>query len=412
MPAFKPIKPFELSHDGENYGAPGKYAAFVREVSEAPFQIGGIYCYVYRLLGTFDQQRDALGVLHDPQQTSQGPTDITTFLGIQDPILGENRDRAYDFEDVPRLKGIYQISASELELLRYGFKSNETVSMEFHQSQVERELGRRFIIGDVIELPHLREVAQDGRVANRWFEVKNISWSPGGYDPTYNRHVVGVILQPLRHQQEFLDLFDNVRDEYGRTLADQISNEKQLLGMTEAIQAQAGAHASTTWWDTTIMWMDPDHPNRKPYKWTDDLKPDNGEPVRQGTVFPPDVVEGEWFLRTNFEPNRLYRFQNNRWKLKEIDVKREWQPYNWVVQLREFMSDRSEADRARPWELRSIHDVLTDREQRSDPTGEAAPAKEPDAKVLVTDRHTATPRITGVPTGTPAPDIPLDTTDW
>ena len=58
---------------------------------------------------------------------------------------------------MPRIKGVYQISQSELELLRFGFKSNETISMEFHQATIEKELGRRLIQGDVIELPHLRE---------------------------------------------------------------------------------------------------------------------------------------------------------------------------------------------------------------------------------------------------------------
>lgn len=370
MPAFKPTRPFELALDGENYGNPGQYSEFSRELSKVQFQIGGIYCYIYRLEGVHDQDRDELNVLVDEHGSTQEATDISSFLGIQDPILGENRDRSYNFDEVPRLKGIYQISQSELELLRFGFKSNETISMEFHKPSIVEELGRNLIYGDVIELPHLREVGVDGRVANRWYEVKDITYSPGGYDPTYQRHIIGVILQPLRHQQEFLDLFENVKDEYGKTLAEQMSIEDQVMGVSEAIQAKAGEHANTTWHDTTIMWFDPDHPSRKPYRWTDDLKPDNGFPVQQGETFPPNALEGDWFLRTDLDPNRLYRLQNERWVLREMDTKREWQPYNWIVKLREFMSDRSEEDRARPWDLRSIHDVITDREQRSDPTGE------------------------------------------
>lgn len=370
MPLFHPSNPFELARDGENYGSPGKYSEFSSQLAAVQFQLGGIYCYIYRFEGTFEQQRDELNVLVDEHGSTEAATNIDSFLGMQDPILGENRDRSYNFEEVPRIKGVYQISQSEMELLRFGFKSNETISMEFHQATVEKELGRRLIQGDVIELPHLREVGLDGRVANRWYEVKDISWSPGGYDPTYQRHVVGVILQPLRHQQEFLDLFENVRDEYGKTLEEQMSIKDQLLGVTTAIQEKAGEHASTTWWDTTIMWFDPDHPSQKPYRYTDDGVPPNGEPVLQGDQFPPAPQEGDWFLRTDLVPNRLYRNQNGRWRLRETDVKREWQPYNWVIQLREFMSDRSEEDRNRPWELRSIHDVITEREQRSDPTGE------------------------------------------
>jgi len=365
---FDMTKPLEFSHDGENYGNQGKYSTFARQLVDVQFQIGGIYCYVYRLQGTFDQKRDELGVLVDESGTTEKATTVDSFLGIQDPILGENRDRSYNFDEIPRLKGIYQISSSEMELLRFGFQSSETISIEYSQHQVENELGRRFIQGDVVELPHLREVGPDGRVANKWYVVKDISWAPGGYDPTYQKHVVGVILQPLRHQQEFLDLFENVKDEYGKSLADQISNEKQLMSVTEAIQGKAGEHANTTWWDSTIMWFDPDHPSRKPYRWMNDGKPDNGEPVRQGQSFPVDASEGDWYLRTDLVPNRLYRLQNSRWVLRDIDRKRDWIPYNWVVQLREHMSDRSETDNERPWKLRSIHDVITDREHRSLPS--------------------------------------------
>jgi len=364
MPMFTPTRPFELASDGENYGNPGKYSAFARNVAEIPFQIGGIHCYIYRLEGTFDQKRDALNLMVDESGTEEGATGLNTFLGVQDPILGENRDRAYNFDEVPVIKGIYQISQSEMELLRFGFKSNETVSMEFHQGQVEKNLGRRFVEGDVIELPHLREVGLDGRVANKWYEVKSITWSPGGYDPTYQRHIVGVILQPLRHQQEFLDLFDNVVDQYGKTLAEQTSNEKQLNDMTDAIQTIAGDHASTTWWDTTIMWFDPTNPNSSPERFTDDGLPPNGEPVQQGPSFPTGGVEGDWHLRTDLVPNRLYQLTEGRWKLREIDIKRDWQPYNWVVQWQQHFAEPSD----KSYTLHSIHDVITDREALSDPT--------------------------------------------
>ena len=367
---FKPSKPFEIAHDGEHYGNMGKYSQFVRELINAQFQISGVYCYIYRLEGTHDQKRDELGVLVDEHGSEKSETAVDSFLGIQDPILGENRDRRYNFDEIPRLKGVFQMSPSEMELLRFGFKSNETLSVEFSQATVETELGRRFVQGDVIEFPHMREVGPDGRVGNRWYEVKDISWSIGGYDPAYQRHIVGVILQPIRHQQEFLDLFNNVKDEYGNTLADQLSNEKSMMAVTDAIQKKAGEHASTTWWDTTIMWLDPNDPDGKPCQFVDDGKPNDGSPVMQGQSFPANAKEGEWFLRIDLYPNRLYRFQKSRWVLKEIDHKRDWQPYNWVAPLREHMSDRSDADRSRPWKLVSIHDVITDRENRSDPTGE------------------------------------------
>lgn len=368
MPKFTPVRPFTLYEDGAHYGNQTKASRFYSDLMRTHIDIGGVLMNVYRLRGTFAQDSDALGIKHDTAGSVEQPTDIGSFLGIQDTVLNENRDREYDFDEIPRLKGAYTVSQNELEYLRFGLAlANDIITVEFHAETMEKECGRRLIPGDVIELPHLREVGIDGRIANKWYEVSSITWSPSGYDPMYGRHILAVILKPLRHQQEFLDLFER-EDEYGKTLADQASNFGAMMATTEANQTLAREHASTTWYDTTIMWFDPDHPDRKPNRWTDDGKPGNGAPVEQGASFPPNAQEGTWFLRTDLSPNRLYRLQGGKWRLREVDRKREWQPYNWVVKLREHMSDRSEKDRERPYELRSIHDVITDREYRSDPT--------------------------------------------
>ena len=347
------------------------------QLMKAHIEMTGVFCNIYRLKGTFAQDEDALGVKTDDkisdqpvEESGQEPIDVGSFLGVQDPILNENRDREYDFDEIPIVKGVYTVSQNELEYARFGLAlANDIITMEFHMETLEIELGRRLIPGDVVELPHLREVGIDGRVANKWYEVASIVWSPTGYDPMYGRHIAGVIMKPLRHQQEFLDIFER-EDEYGKTLAEQASNRDAMLAITEANQEKAGEHAYTTWWDTTIMWFDPDHPSQQPYRWTDSGKPPNGEPVAQGVAFPENPADGDWFLRVDLSPNRLYRAQNHRWKLHQVDQKREWQPYNWVVKLREFMSDRSEEDKGRGWELRSIHDVVTTRERRSEPSPE------------------------------------------
>lgn len=392
MPKFHPKKPFTLyalDTDGpSHFGRKTKTSQFLSDVIKLHIDMGGVDVNVYRLKGTFLQDEDALGVKHDPHgpdtdkegnlfdvddqrenpfgPKNEGPTDVGSFLGVQDTILNENRDREYDFDEIPRLRVVYTVSQNELEYARFGLAlANDVITFEVHTEEMEKQLERRLAPGDVIEMPHLREVGIDGRIANKWYEVSSIVWSPTGFDPAYARHVSAVTLRPMRHQQEFLDIFDRV-DEYGKNLAEQMSNKDAMLAITQANQELANEHASTTWYDTTILYWCPDHPSRRPYRWTGDGQPDNGEPVNQGADFPPDPQVGEWFLRVDFAPNRLYRYmENRRWKLMETDNKREWQPYNWVVQLREFMSDRSPEDRERKWELKSIHDVLTERQDRS-----------------------------------------------
>jgi len=370
MPKFSPVKPFELYEAGTHGGAPRKTSAFIRDIVKDHINMGGVLVNVYRMKGVFAQDRDALNVKVDDKNRVEEPTRIGAFMGLQDTILGENRDREYDFEVIPMLRGVYQISQFELEYAKFGMAlANDIITLELHVNTMEAELGRRLIPGDVIEMPHLRDVDQNGRVANKWYEVRKHAWAPNGVDPMWIRHIMGVVLKPLRHQQEFLDLFER-KDQYGKTLAEQARTQAQDMALTEANQRLANEHAYTTWYDTTIMWFDPDHPRRKPYRWNDDGKPDNGLPVTQGTTFPANAIEGDWFLRIDFVPNRLYRLQGGKWKLREIDNKREWQPYNWTAKFRDFLRDRSEKDRERKFELRSIHDVITDREKRSDPTGD------------------------------------------
>ncbi len=381
MPKFTPKNPFELHEHGTHFGNKPKGSRFMSDLIRDHIEMSGVYINIYRYKGTFAQDSDELNVRVNDKEShpssrelsnrGQEPVDLSTFLGIQDPILNENRDREYDFDEIPVLKGAYSVSQNELEYARFGMAlQNDVLTIEFHTETMERECGRRLIPGDVIECPHLREVGIDGRVANKWYEVDSIVKSPMGYDPYYMHHVHAVVVKPLRHQQEFLDIFER-RDEYGKTLAEQASMHDQQMAQTEAIQQKAGEHAYTTWHDTTMMWFCPDHPSQKPYRWTDDAKPPNGEPVAQGTYFPATPVEGDWFVRTDFAPNKLYRFQDGKWRLREVDIKREWQPYNWVVKLREFMSDRQDQGEnrdepiGREWELRSIHDVITDREERS-----------------------------------------------
>ena len=395
MPKFKPEKPFTLyakdTNGPSHFGNKTKTSKFLSDLMKSHLHMGGLDVNVYRLKGTFLQDEDQFGVKHEHTGTDtseeehlfdidstredpfgpkeRGPTDVGSFLGIQDPILNENRDREYDFDEIPILRMVYTISQNELEYARFGLAlQGDILTLEVHTEDMEQQLNRRIIPGDVIEMPHLREVGLDGRIANKWYEVSSIVWSPTGYDPMFARHISAVVLKPLRHQQEFLDLFNRV-DEYGKTLAEQMSNQEQMMDITEANQEIARRYVNTTWFDTSILYFDPTNPNMTPYRWTGDGVPPNGEPVSQGADFPANPSDGDWFLRIDFSPNRLYRFFNEtgRWKLMEKDQKREWQPYNWVVHLREFMSDRSEEDRNRLQELRSIHDVVTGREDRSNP---------------------------------------------
>lgn len=54
---------------------------------------------------------------------------------------------------------------------------------------------------------------------------------------------------------------------------------------------------------------------------TEDGKPPNGAPFTAGIAFPYEPVEGQYHLRTDFKPNRLFRFTNNRWTKVEDSLR-------------------------------------------------------------------------------------------
>lgn len=54
---------------------------------------------------------------------------------------------------------------------------------------------------------------------------------------------------------------------------------------------------------------------------TDDAIPANGAPFSSGISFPLNPVEGQFALRTDYLPNRLFRFDGKRWIKIEDDVR-------------------------------------------------------------------------------------------
>jgi hypothetical protein len=52
----------------------------------------------------------------------------------------------------------------------------------------------------------------------------------------------------------------------------------------------------------------------------DGLAP-NGHPITMGTTFPSSALEGDYILRLDFLPNRLFRYSGTRWVKVEDDVR-------------------------------------------------------------------------------------------
>ncbi len=362
---FKPIKPFELFKELE--GDKNKDSRFLSGVISETITMGGVVCYIWLLEGTFEQV-DNNGRASTQLDEGMGEAEdgIMSLFGIQDAILGENRDRSYS-KDCYRMKGTYAVSQNELDFARFGIMmNNDIIQLEMHKGDMERICGRRLVPGDIVEMPHLREVGLQKTVVNKYYQVDNVTKSPSGYDHTYNYHILALTLRPVVDAHEFIDIMERT-DEYDNTIGSQLGNRDAMEALTEKIQQAAAEQANTTGWDITPLYID-DENNVFAHKWSADADAPNGKPVPMVSSFPQSPNDGDYVCRIDHFPNRLYRFQQGRWLLKEIDNKRDWQPYNWTRKLRDFATDRSLEDDMRPWEYKSVHDILTPRQGRSTPS--------------------------------------------
>ena len=90
------------------------------------------------------------------------------------------------------------------------------------------------------------------------------------------------------------------------------------------------------WRNTAHLYFDPAVPDKPTIGF--DYAGDTGIPVNglnivgSGSTFPQtNVTDGDYFLRTDFTPNRLFRKEGNRWLKVGDDNKLEWAAANRVL---------------------------------------------------------------------------------
>lgn len=334
MNKFKPSRPLRLHRDDTNYIS--KDSETIDRMVREHIEIGGVVVYAYKYLGTPKQNRNSINVRTDPGVHT--PIDIGSFLGIQDAIFLENRDREYDLNNVFRIRGVFKVSQNDLIYGRFGVQglNNDVFSIEFHMRTVEELLERRFIEGDVLEFPHLKDRAVNGNITPKLYQVARVMRSPTGWDPHYENHILSLILSPVREQPEFLQFMER-EDRYGKTLGDQVSTGPAIIELNRRQEELAQEIAPDGPWDVTQVYFDPQDLERRPNWWIDDGNAPNGIKADAGIEFPPNPKEFDWFLRTDFVPNRLFQYHNNRWHTRQIDNHLKWQNYGWVAKYQDFL---------------------------------------------------------------------------
>jgi hypothetical protein len=327
------------------------------------FVIGGTGINIHKYLGPINQG--------DTKKADQPLYENQSVSNIQDLLFMENRDRKYE-KDVSFMKGIYNVQDIDFDLSQFGlFLQNDTIFITFHLNDMVDILGRKLISGDVIELPHLKDdyALEDGETdkvyesLKRYYVIQDGSRASEGFSQTWYPHLWRVKCTPLVDAQEYRDIIGDITagvDGTDDTLKSLLSDYSKNLEINDAIVQQAEAMApyvqdvvdGRSGYDTTRFWIAPSEEDGSillvtadegevttdaekesadvfygmPVEKIDhylsgDGIPPNGAPVLTLTSFPATPVKGEYVLRVDYMPNRLYIFNGKKWVYVEDNVR-------------------------------------------------------------------------------------------
>lgn len=378
------------------------YKFFDRTISEQ-YQVGGLDIYIHRYLGPKTGGEDsAESGNYDatlPIYSTEDP------LFIQDLLLIENRDRAYD-PDVYRMRGVYLSQDVDFNLTQFGlFLSADTLFLTFHYNDMIDTIQRKLMAGDVLEIPNLRDMnpldPAIPKALPRYYVVQDANFASEGFSQTWMPHIWRVKCTPLVNSQEYQEITNkpmvseqiwdngnfypqgsivNDGDNYYKaktdvpvgtpitdtnywepytppTEADKAGTRSKDYQINDALLAQASLDVPLSGYDTVKFYIYPTNPDGTPADpnglsingtaitidsngintsdasqtprgdgWTmgyltgDGVAP-NGLPVTPGVSFPPNPENGQYCLRLDYWPNRLFRFNGITWKKIEDNVR-------------------------------------------------------------------------------------------
>ena len=174
------------------------YRFFDRTISEE-LRVGGTDLYIHKYLGPTDQGPSI--DYTQPQYETMSPTNI------QDLLFLENRDRTYD-PNVYRLRGHYNVQNLDFDLSQFGlFLNNDIIFITVHYNDMIDIVGRKLMVGDVLELPHLLDynpLKETIPVAlKRFMQITDANYASEGFSQTWFPHLWRIKCEPLVDSEEF-----------------------------------------------------------------------------------------------------------------------------------------------------------------------------------------------------------------
>ena len=272
------------------------------------FFVGGTAVLVHKYLQPADQ-----GASDDPTKPNYAADDVLNETKIQDLLFLENRDRIYD-PDVYELRGVYNVGDQDFDLTQFGlFLSADTIFVSFHINDMVERMGRKLMAGDVIELPHVRDdllLDQSKPAVNKFYVIQDASRAAEGFSPTWYPHIWRIKASPMTDAQEYRDILSQKADNGVDTLKEALSTYQTELKISNAIVERGEQLAPTLLDDENNLISK----TSKSYQRNENPTYNHGEVLDSGLSFPVAPAQGDFFLRTDYNPATLFVYRGTRWQ--------------------------------------------------------------------------------------------------
>ena len=314
-----------------------------------------------------------------PTTDAAGNTD-TSLTTIQDVLFLQNVNRKYD-PNVIELRGHHIPQDVNYDLSQFGiFLSSDVIRIQFHYNDMLDSLGRKLIAGDVLEFPSMRDVPIfDNAVGiNRYYVVQDALYAAAGYGQKWFPHIWLVRAKLITAAPEFKEIIDQATT--GQTAGGvgqgigimpegftdtatpdgnpglgcnpDIKGSLDLfckiinIGNEIVAEAERNAFFDPKFFESANLYIYLDekgYPIIGSNYFSGDGAPPNlstdnmqnlvpaGPLVGAGISFPPGMTDGQYYLRIDYYPERLFQKQGNCYKLIEVDVLKVWTAYNRVL---------------------------------------------------------------------------------
>jgi len=318
------------------------------------FTVGGTDLHFHKYLGPYDQGDTNKDGAASPSQPRVTGTDLNETT-IQDLLFLENRDRKYS-SDIYTVRGIYNVQDQDFNLSQFGmFLSNDTMFLTVHMNDIIERIGRKPMSGDVVELPHMKEdYSLDESIPialKRYYVVEDVNRAAEGFSQTWWPHLLRLKMKSLVDSQEYKDILGDAKTT--GSLASYMSTYNREKTINEQVVKQAEEDSPKAGFNYKQYYVAPidergnirtdnvntvaqrtssskkvnaviDTPASSHYGFYldgDGVAP-NGAPAGFGINFPTSNVDkGDYFLRTDYLPNRLFRYDGARWIKIEDSVR-------------------------------------------------------------------------------------------